>query len=100
MASKRSGDAFISFAAALLLLLGVNASAADSPLVASAKDVKWGPAPPFLAKGAHMAFRAGDPAGTRPVSVRLKLPAGYKIPAHWHPTDRRSPCSPAASRPA
>ena len=88
MASKRFGFALLSLPAALLLV-GVNALAADSPLIAGAKDVKWGPAPPFLPKGAHMAVMAGDPAGTGPVSVRLKVPAGYKIPAHWHPTDEQ-----------
>jgi hypothetical protein len=30
---------------------------------------------------------AGDPAATGPVALRLKMPAGYTIPAHWHPTD-------------
>jgi quercetin dioxygenase-like cupin family protein len=25
--------------------------------------------------------------GTGPATVRLKMPAGYKIPPHWHPTD-------------
>jgi quercetin dioxygenase-like cupin family protein len=55
--------------------------------VMSAKDVKWSAAPPVLPKGAMMAVMAGDPGATGPVAVRLKLPAGYKIPAHWHPTD-------------
>ena len=87
MASNTCGPMLGVLAAALLL--GGSALAADAPLIASAKDVKWGPAPPFLAKGAEMAVMAGDPAGTGPVSVRLKLPAGYKIPAHWHPTDEQ-----------
>ena len=65
------------------------AAAAESPLVSSFKDVKWGAAPPFLPHGAMMAVMAGDPAGTGPVSVRLKLPAGYRIAAHWHPTDEQ-----------
>ena len=55
----------------------------------SAKDVKWSAAPPVLPKGAMMALLAGDPAATGPVVLRLKLPAGYKIPAHWHPTDEQ-----------
>ncbi|MBU6510545.1 MAG: cupin domain-containing protein, partial [Gammaproteobacteria bacterium] len=28
-------------------------------------------------------------AGTGPVALRLKMPAGYRIPPHWHPTDER-----------
>jgi quercetin dioxygenase-like cupin family protein len=40
-----------------------------------------------LPKGAMMVVLSGDPAATGPVVLRLKMPAGYKIPAHWHPTD-------------
>ncbi len=73
----------------LLICLGSAAVAADSPIVASSKDVKWGPAPPILPKGAMMAVMAGDPGAAGLVAVRLKIPAGYKIPAHWHPTDEQ-----------
>ena len=51
--------------------------------------MKWGAAPPVLPKGAMMAVMAGDPGASGPVAVRLKMPAGYKIPAHWHPTDEQ-----------
>src|ERR1700722_7627095 len=51
------------------------------------KDVKWSAAPSVLPKGAMMAVLAGDPGGSGLVVLRLKMPAGYKIPAHWHPTD-------------
>jgi quercetin dioxygenase-like cupin family protein len=49
-------------------------------------DVKWGPAPPVLPKGAQMAVLAGDPSKTGMFVVRLKFPAGYQVPAHHHPT--------------
>jgi quercetin dioxygenase-like cupin family protein len=68
---------------------GAAAVAGDSPLVSSSKDVKWGPAPPILPKGAMMAVMAGDPGAAGLVAIRLKMPAGYKIPAHWHPTDEQ-----------
>jgi quercetin dioxygenase-like cupin family protein len=51
------------------------------------EEIKWGAAPPVLPAGAQMAVLAGDPAGTGMVTVRLKMPAGYRIPPHWHPTD-------------
>ncbi len=89
MTSKPRSVVSLALPVALLLVTGGQALAADAPLIASAKDVKWGPAPPFLPKGASMAVMAGDPAGTGPVSLRLKLPAGYQIPAHWHPTDEQ-----------
>lgn len=62
-------------------------SAADMPGPVNASEIKWGAAPPVLPAGAKMALLAGDPAGTGFISIRLKLPAGYKIPPHWHPTD-------------
>jgi hypothetical protein len=34
-----------------------------------------------------MAVVAGDPSKAAPFVVRLKMPAGYKINPHWHPTD-------------
>jgi quercetin dioxygenase-like cupin family protein len=61
--------------------------AADMPGPVQANEIKWGPAPPVLPAGAKFAVLAGDPAGTGLVTVRLKMPAGYKIPPHWHPTD-------------
>lgn len=48
--------------------------------------LKWGPAPPSLPKGAQAAVLAGDPGKPGPWTLRLKLPAGYKIPAHQHPS--------------
>lgn len=53
----------------------------------SAADVKWGPAPPDLPKGAQLAVLSGDP--TKPVAftMRVKLPDGYKIPPHYHTKD-------------
>jgi anti-sigma factor ChrR (cupin superfamily) len=50
-------------------------------------DMKWGPAPPVLPAGAQIAVLDGDPSKPGFFSVRLKFPDGYKIPAHWHPTD-------------
>jgi quercetin dioxygenase-like cupin family protein len=73
----------------LMMCTGAAAVAADSPIVSSSKEVKWGPAPPILPKGAMMAVMAGDPGAAGLVAVRLKMPAGYKIPAHWHPTDEQ-----------
>lgn len=62
-------------------------AAAEHPMVGSAADVKWGPAPPVLPAGAMLAVLDGDPGGKgTPYTVRLKLPDGYKIMPHWHPT--------------
>ena len=42
------------------------------------------PAPPFLPPGAELAVLEGNPAAKGPVVLRLKLPANYAIPPHWH----------------
>jgi quercetin dioxygenase-like cupin family protein len=47
----------------------------------------WGPAPNVFPAGAKMAVMQGDPGQTALFTVRLDMPDGYKIPAHFHPTD-------------
>jgi quercetin dioxygenase-like cupin family protein len=65
--------------------LGLLAGAASAQV--NTKDLKWGPAPPNLPKGAKLAVISGDPTKTGMFVVRLKLPKGWKVPAHHHPTD-------------
>jgi quercetin dioxygenase-like cupin family protein len=62
-------------------------SAAEMPGPLQPDEIQWGAAPPVLPAGATMAVLAGNPAGTGLVTLRLKMPAGYRIPPHWHPTD-------------
>ena len=50
-------------------------------------DIKFGDAPPVFAKGMRFAVISGDPSKEGLYVVRIKLPAGYKIMPHWHPTD-------------
>jgi hypothetical protein len=40
-----------------------------------------------LNPGARIAVVSGNPASTGPFTIRLHLPAGYKVAPHWHPTD-------------
>lgn len=46
--------------------------------------LKWGDAPPVLPKGVQLAVLDGDPHKAGPYVIRLKMPAGYQIPPHWH----------------
>jgi quercetin dioxygenase-like cupin family protein len=55
----------------------------------SAADLKWGAAPPSLPAGAKAAVLSGDPGKAGPFTIRLEMPAGYKVPAHTHPTEER-----------
>jgi quercetin dioxygenase-like cupin family protein len=43
--------------------------------------------PAAYAKGAELAVLHGNPTKEGMYVVRLKVPAGYKIPAHTHPND-------------
>lgn len=57
-------------------------------LAQRADHLKWGPAPAIFPAGAQMAVLQGDPSVAGAIfTVRLKMPDGYRIPAHWHPTD-------------
>jgi quercetin dioxygenase-like cupin family protein len=50
-------------------------------------DIKWTDAPPALPSGAKVAVIEGDPARAGLFTMRIKLPANYKILPHWHPAD-------------
>jgi quercetin dioxygenase-like cupin family protein len=63
----------------------VSAQTPDRHKMFSAKDVKWGPAPPSVPPGAEVAVLYGDPSKDGLFSMRLKMPKGYKIPPHTHP---------------
>jgi quercetin dioxygenase-like cupin family protein len=75
-------------AASLVMVAAVGAqSSATAHVLLPATDIKWGAAPPVFEKGASFAVLSGDPGKPGPFTVRLKLPAGFKIAPHWHPTD-------------
>jgi Domain of unknown function (DUF4437) len=72
---------------AVLLMAPALASAADAPsdhVMLNAADIKWGPPPPVLPKGAKLAVLYGDPGKPGPFVMRLMAPANYKIAPHWH----------------
>jgi len=71
-------------ATALVLSAGA-ALAADDHTVITPNDIKWGPAPPSVPKGAQAAILYGDPSKEGPFAMRLRFPAGYHLPAHTHP---------------
>ncbi|HLQ22806.1 MAG TPA: cupin domain-containing protein [Gemmatimonadales bacterium] len=59
----------------------------SSHVMSTAAELKWGEAPPALPKGAKLVVLSGDPGKAGPFAVRLRMPAGYRIAPHWHPTD-------------
>jgi len=50
-------------------------------------QITWGEGPPALPRGAQAAILYGDPAAkSGAFTVRLKMPDGYKVMPHTHPT--------------
>ena len=66
-------------AAAVSAQLGGHAN-----VMVTADDLKWTDIP-SLPPGAKIAVIEGPMTEAVPFTFRLKLPANYKIPAHWHP---------------
>ena len=52
------------------------------------EDLKWTDVP-SLPPGAKIAVIEGPMNEAVPFTVRLKFPANYRIPAHWHPAVER-----------
>jgi len=48
-------------------------------------DLTWGAGPASLPAGVQAAVLEGNPTEAGPFTMRLKLPAGYRIAPHWHP---------------
>lgn len=60
--------------------------AAAAATIVTPDNIQWGDAPAALPAGAKLAVLSGNPMTAGPFAVRLKLPDGYRIMPHWHPT--------------
>ena len=76
--------AVVSTAFAFASLGAPAAWAADTHLMVMPADLKWVDVP-SLPPGAKIAVIEGPMNEALPFTVRLKLPADYRVPAHWHP---------------
>ena len=83
---KISHRVVASFACALLYLAGSSSRvlAQEHHTVVPADKVQWNPAPPILPPGAQLAVLEGNPGAKGPIVMRLKFPADYVVPPHWH----------------
>ena len=71
--------------ATFVFLLGTPAVwAADTHVMMLPSDLQWTDVP-SLPPGAKVAVIEGPLNEAVPFTIRLKLPADFKIPAHWHP---------------
>lgn len=92
---RSRASVFPSLVLLICTLTGASALMAQQPASHAAKadpasradKLAWAPAPPIFPAGAQMVVLQGDPAAAGILTVRLKFPNGYIIPAHWHPTD-------------
>ena len=62
---------------------------AGNPIQVFPEEVVWGPAPPSLPPGAQAAVLEGDPKTAGVFTLRMKIPAGYRLDAHTHVADER-----------
>lgn len=71
----------------VLLLVGTTgALAEDMKMPVNASQLQWAPAPNFVPTGAQITVLSGDPSKDGLFVIRVKMPTGYQIPAHNHPT--------------
>jgi len=61
-------------------------AAASEPqmILLTPAEITWVDVPPAFPPGAKLAVLEGDPHEAAPYTIRLSLPEGYQIPAHWH----------------
>ena len=60
-------------------------TATDKVIRLTPDDLIWTAGPPMLPPGVSMAVIEGSFSRPGPFTVRLKFPANYRIPPHWHP---------------
>lgn len=84
----------LALTSALLLAWSAGAAAGQQPsghadkphaIVAVPNSIEWSPAPAALPPGAQLAVLEGDPSKPGAFTMRLSMPAGYRIPPHFHP---------------
>jgi quercetin dioxygenase-like cupin family protein len=71
---------------ACLLLMATPPLHSQAAPTAQPPALHWAPAPGVFPAGAMMAVISGDPGKAAPFTIELAMPAGYKIPPHFHPT--------------
>lgn len=89
MSKKKSIIVGIVLALSTFLVVGQDKGKQAEAKMLAAGDMQWQDGPPSLPAGAQMVVLDGDPRQEGPFTIRLKMPAGYKIPPHTHPTAER-----------
>ncbi|MGQ3889115.1 cupin domain-containing protein [Legionella sp. CNM-1927-20] len=67
-------------------LFALDSNQAQGPhAIFTPADIKWTPAPNSLPQGAQVSILEGNPVEKGLFTMRIKMPANYRIPPHWHP---------------
>ena len=79
---------------ALLLFSAMACSESSAPLPPGAiqqraEQLRWQPGPAALPPGVELVVLEGDPKKEALFTMRLKVPAGTRLPPHTHPRDER-----------
>ncbi len=61
----------------------------DQHITYAADEVVWTPGPESLPDGSEVSVLEGDPSDEGIFVMRLRFPADYQIPPHWHPNFER-----------
>ena len=72
---------------ALTIATALAAPALADDMMMNSSELKWGDVPPVLPKGAKVAVLHGDPFKPGQYTLRLQMPANYKLAPHWHSKD-------------
>ena len=71
------------------LVTGAHLSAQSAPITRSVSSaLQWGPCPAIFPTGCQIAVLNGDPSKPN-ADVFLRVPGGYKLPAHSHSSAER-----------
>lgn len=61
-------------------------SAPAKHVMLTSDEMKWAPSADSLPAGAQATVLSGDPGKSGLFTIRLKMPDGYTVPPHQHPT--------------
>ena len=83
-------DGHLTSAVGIIILLAagpVFTACSDSASPGGDFSVDFQPGPGSFPAGSEIAVLQGDPSQAGPYTVRLRFPADYQLPPHFHPTD-------------
>jgi quercetin dioxygenase-like cupin family protein len=77
----------VSVAAVAWFIVSLPISGEDHPghAMLMGSELEWASGPASLPAGSEMTVLSGNPSREGVFTMRLRLPADYRIPPHWHP---------------